>query len=479
MTRRSISIGHRLVIAVLALEGLATLALIFSITVHERTIQLQAFDASLTGTAQEIMGAVQDAEDTDDNIILDMRGVRLEKDAAYVVKDDHDHILGSSGTQDVIAVIDKFPDGFHQVRIGRKEYRFSVQHGMRFIDPGPNEGGVRRNVFIVYGRPVGKVWHEVFEAVRFVALVTAILLGITAIMMIVLIRKYLMPVRQLAEEADRVSFLNWQFETPENAMQISELRPLARALEAAMQRVHLSFEQQKRFTRDAAHELKTDVAIAKASLQFLTMKTRTVEEYGEGLSLSLHDVLRIESTVAKLLTLARLEDPEAENHDRPDSCSIKQVVEDSILQCAAVARMKDVLVISDLSEDASVPLGHGDALLLFSNILMNALQHSPNSAKVDLSLARTGNHIVFTCRDSGEGIAEKDKPFLFDAFYRGDASRSRESGGTGLGLSICKAICCRIGGKISIDNCPPHGAVVTVVLPTTTETKRNLDIKTN
>jgi signal transduction histidine kinase len=63
------------------------------------------------------------------------------------------------------------------------------------------------------------------------------------------------------------------------------------------------------------------------------------------------------------------------------------------------------------------------------------------------------------------GITQEDRPFLFDAFYRGDASRSRKSGGTGLGLSICKAICNRAGGIITITNHPEGGAVVEIRLP--------------
>lgn len=467
VTNRAISIRRRLVIAVLALECVATLALVFAVTVHERAIQLRAFDAGLTGTTQAMMGSVQDAEDSGDNIVLDLRGVRLEKDAAYIVIDDHDHVLGSSGVRDEIFEMAKASEGFHQVKIGHEEYRFSVLRGTRFIDPGSSEGGVSRNVVIVYGRPVSRVWHEVFEAVRFVVIAIAILLGITAMMMAVLIRQYLMPVRQLAEEADRVTSLNWQFNAPENAKQIVELRPLARALEAALERVHLSFEQQKRFTRDAAHELKTDVAIVKASLQFLTMKKRTSDEYSEGVSLSLNDVTRLELTVEKLLMLARLEQPvaEASGVSSPLGCSMRKAVEDSITQSAALARLKGIQISTELSEDTTVPLDQKDALLLCSNVLMNALQHSYSEGKVYLSLARAEDRIVLTCRDWGEGITEKDRPFLFDAFYRGDDSRSRKSGGTGLGLSISKAICSRIGGDITIDNHPPSGAIVTIVLP--------------
>lgn len=466
VTSGSISIIRRLVTAVLALECVATLALILAVTVHEHHIELQAFDATLEGTAQALMGSVQDAEDEGDNVVLDLRSVRLGKDAIYQVEDDHGKVLGSSGSRDVIRQLAGRSAGFHQIKIQRKEYRFTVFRGTRFIDPGTPNGGVGHNITVVYGLPSGKVWSEVFEAIRFFVVATILFMGITGVIMALMIRRYLAPVHQLAEEADRMTVLNWQFNAPESAKRTDELRPLARALEAALLRVQLSFEQQKRFTRDAAHELKTDVAIVKSSLQLLSMRKRTVEEYSHGISVSLEDFTRLESTVQRLLTLARLEQPVTSADARASfNCSMKEVVEEAVHQSTSFSQLKEIEIATELSNDADVLLDKSDALLLVSNILVNALQHSPNKSRVLISLVRQSNSIVLVCKDWGEGISEEDRPFLFDAFYRGDASRSRKSGGTGLGLSICKAICVRVGGTIEIANHSGRGAVVTVILP--------------
>jgi len=375
-------------------------------------------------------------------------------------------VLGSSGSREEIAQLSENTTGFQQIKVHRKEYRFTVFHGTRFIDPGSPKGGVGHNITVIYGLPIGKVWHEVFEAIRFFVIATVLFMGITGVIMAFMIRKYLAPVHQLAEEADRMTALNWQFDAPESAKRTVELRPLARALEAALLRVQLSFEQQKRFTRDAAHELKTDVAIVKSSLQFLSMRKRTADEYSQGLSVSLEDFTRLELTVQKLLTLARLEQPiTATDTAASFNCSMKKVVEEAVHQSSSFAQLKEIDIVTDLSDDAEVPVDKRDALLLISNILVNALQHSPNKSTVSISLARESVGVVLVCKDWGEGISEEDRPFLFDAFYRGDASRSRKSGGTGLGLSICKAICVRVGGTIEIANHSEKGAVVTVILP--------------
>src|SRR6185312_15408896 len=97
MIARSISITRRLVVTVLLLELLSAAALVVAVTIHERHIQLKAFDAILAGRADSLMGAVQDAEDEGDNVLLDLRGVRLDKDAIYRVADERGRLLGSAG----------------------------------------------------------------------------------------------------------------------------------------------------------------------------------------------------------------------------------------------------------------------------------------------------------------------------------------------------------------------------------------------
>jgi signal transduction histidine kinase len=112
-----------------------------------------------------------------------------------------------------------------------------------------------------------------------------------------------------------------------------------------------------------------------------------------------------------------------------------------------------------------VPIDSRDALLLCSNILLNALQHSPHGSTVRITAITGEEAVQLTVQDQGEGISDDDRAHVFEPFYRGDPSRSRKNGGTGLGLSICKAICRRAGGSIEIANHPAGGALVTVTLP--------------
>jgi signal transduction histidine kinase len=465
---RFVSITRRLILTVLVLEIISAIALIGAITVHERHLELKAFDATLRGSADSIMGAIQDGDNGTEDLALDMRGMQLPKDIVFRVEDDRGKIIGSVGqVPEQIALPPTSTTIFQNVQLSGRNYRFVVRHGIRILDPSEANGGVRRTITIVYGTPVDHVWHEVLEAIRFFAIATAILIGLTALVMVWLVRRCLSPLHELALEAERITTKTWQFESPASAMKILELQPLVRALEAALARLQRSFEQQKRFTNDAAHELKTDVAIVKSSLQLLAMRKRTVEEYSRGLALGLDDFTRLEMTVQKMLTLARLEQP-SELTDRETiqpSCSLQEALEEAVHQSRSFADLKEVTIVVQIESTAQVSIDRRDAVLLCSNVLLNALQHSPPRSSVRIEMKVKRGKANLTVRDEGEGIRNEDRLYVFEPFFRGDVSRSRKSGGTGLGLSICKAICERAGGSIEISNGVTAGALVTITLP--------------
>src|SRR5580698_1502580 len=169
---KSISITRRLVVTVLVLELLSAIALIGAITVHEWSVQLKVFDASLVATAESLMGAVQDTEDEGDNVMLDMRGVRVAKDAEFRVEDERGRVLGAAGDPPRLANAVFGAPVFRNAPINGRDYRFLVLSGLRIVDPGQPDGGVRHRITIVYGIPLRHVWQEVFEAIRFFAIAT-------------------------------------------------------------------------------------------------------------------------------------------------------------------------------------------------------------------------------------------------------------------------------------------------------------------
>lgn len=458
------SIKARLITTILLLELAAALALTGLSVLFEEHTRMRAFDTTLRARADTLFGAVGDADDPGDNVVLDMRGIVIPRGAFFSVEDAQGRILGRSANwQPALLdaqVSEQSPDGIYPVRLAHMHYRFTVLHAVRVIDPNEKGGGTPRAVVVRYGASTKHLWHEVLEAVRSYAIASLLLLMSTGGILALILRRSLAPLGELAVEAGKISAQQWQFHPPASARAFAELAPLTFALETALRRLERSFEQQRRFTSDAAHELKTDLAIAKSSLQLLAMRPRTPEQYARGLEICLTDTLRLERTVSTMLTLARVEQGNAEAETATAVCDLALSLHEVVRSFDTLAELRRVRVEINAPVELMVPLDADDARILCSNLLMNAVQHSPTGESVHVSLADEGGFAKLQIQDRGPGIAPEALAHVFEPFYREDASRNRNTGGTGLGLAICKGICERVHGSITIESTPGAGTRV-------------------
>lgn len=239
----------------------------------------------------------------------------------------------------------------------------------------------------------------------------------------------------------------------------------SRSLTSAPTRtVHAAFEQQRDFVANAAHELKTPVAILKSTLQSLIQRPRTAEEYRLGLEQALNDLDRLEDLLHAMLRLARAEQSalgkrEADVVDVGGSC-------ESALDALAPLMNERGIRVS-FSRHGALPV-HADAADLrqvWCNLLENAARYSPAGGRVAVRLQREHEWAMVEIEDEGPGISAADLPRIFDRFYRGDTSRSRHTGGYGLGLSISKALIELYGGSIAAERLSPHGTRMVVRVP--------------
>ena len=449
---KSRSLKTRLIAVVLLMELFAAFALTAVAALFEAHTRLHAFDTMLNAKVATLFGGVGDADDPGDNVVLDMHGILIPAGGLFQVTDAKGHVLGRSREwpPSVEAQLRRsVGDGIESIRVGRRNYRFAMLHAVRYVDPTPQSSGSPHPVTVFYGAPTEPVWREVAHAVSDYTIASVLLLLATGGVIALILNRSLAPLSALAEEASQISARQWQFHAPESARALTELAPLADALEAALKRLRQSFEQQRRFTRDAAHELKTDVAIVKSSLQLLAMRPRGLEEYVRGLELSINDTLRLEQTVNQMLTFARLEERgrPALEHTSSDFARGLQRVAASF---HPLAQLRQVRLEISSPVSLSVALREEDGRVLLSNLLMNALQHSPPDAMVSACLCQVKDTAVFTVEDQGEGIAPEIVEHVFEPFFRADISRNRGTGGSGLGLAICKGLCESTGGSIEI-----------------------------
>jgi signal transduction histidine kinase len=461
---RTHSLTGRLIAGVLLAELLCAVCFSVVATLHELHGRQRAFDIMLRGRADSLLGAVQDADDADANVTVDRNELDLPAEDIYVVLSPAGRLLGQSNSAETKALDEltsAHRDGYFNVELNGVQYRALRTQGVRIIDRLEN-GGTRRPVTLIYGAPTGHLRHEVVEAARFYVLTSVLLLAVTGILLAWLLRRWLAPLRELAQAASSVSVASWEFEPTENALQTRELEPIVFSIRQLLKGLREAFERQRRFTGDAAHELKTSLALLKSSLQLLTMKQRNADQYEDGLTGLTVDVQRMEELTERMLALARVEEEPSRLAEAIDLGKLMRSLARRLQPAADVKQVKIRLAGDDTY---LVNMHATDAEILASNLVTNAVQYSPPEAEVIVSLGAPDGMIEMRVTDQGVGIPEAALPHIFERFYRTDASRSRTSGGTGLGLSICKAIVERSQGSIEVQSAAGRGTEVIVTLP--------------
>jgi signal transduction histidine kinase len=427
---------------------------------YERHTRLRALDISLQGHSDSLLGAIQDAEDPDDNVSIDPTELKLPENDIYAVYNQGGRLLGSSHAAPPM-LIGRHADEFRDMKTGRTTYRVFQREAMRVIDRAENGGvGLKRPVTILYASSERNLWHEVLEAVRFYLLAIVFATAVTVFLVSVLLSRALAPLSELALAAAGLAPPELVFNAPASVMQVKELLPLANALTDTVGRLREAFAKEQRFVGDAAHELKTAIAVVRSSVQLLMLKRRTVEEYGTGLERVLEDNGRVEALVAQMLQLASVENTSGEG---AYALELSELTATALDRLRPIAEARGVLLLLTPPPAVQVRLLPERAFVLVSNLVLNAVQHSSPGQTVSVSLTVQQRSVMLEVVDAGTGISPEALPHLFERFYREDRSRSRDTGGTGLGLSICKSIVEGVGGSISVESEPGRGTHVTVV----------------
>ena len=240
---------------------------------------------------------------------------------------------------------------------------------------------------------------------------------------------------------------------------VSELNALARAFNAAQDQLAGQLERERAFTRSAAHELKTPLAVLRAHGEALREDIRP-EKRAEYLEIMLDECDRMAGLVGSLLELSRLESGAALRREPVELSALVREVWEPL---ALPLEQKQISLTLALEE---VRL-EGDRARLreaAGNLASNALRHCPPGGHIQVVLEAAKGQARLTVCNDGPPIPEEDLPRLFEPFYRGDKSRSRESGGTGLGLAIVRAAVLAHGGRCGAEN-RPGGAAFWLTLP--------------
>ena len=315
---------------------------------------------------------------------------------------------------------------------------------------------------VLVGRSSHYVHHELTEFYQLLLVVGTGLTLLAFLLTPILISLGLRPVEQVGAQLQTITRKNLKQErwTPEV---VPELKPFIAALDDMLARLHEAMRQQEQFVADAAHELRTPVAVVKSTLQTIRLRPRNTPEYEQGIDESLQDLARLERLIGQLLSLARLEGTDEMSTAK---VCLNSLLDDTIRTFENRAAQEGGRIVLAESPVTWVRGDEDQLRQLFGNLLDNALRHGPAGGTVHVRMedASDGGVMVFVC-DEGGHIPPETLAHLFERFYRVDSSRAQTSGGSGLGLAIVREIADRHGGTVAITSDPQAGTCVAVHLP--------------
>jgi heavy metal sensor kinase len=245
-----------------------------------------------------------------------------------------------------------------------------------------------------------------------------------------------------------------------------ELDQLSATINGFLDRIAAYLEQNREFTANAAHELRSPLAAIQSSMDVALNADRSIDEYKDLIGETLEECGRLRDLVNQLLLLAESDAGRMEIGS--ETVPLDHIVEKSSEMFAGVAEAAGVEL--SLGQIENVPV-YGNASRLrqvINNLIDNAIKFTPSPGKitVDLRYNRITREVLLQVSDTGMGIASEDLPHVLERFYRGDKSRQRrKAGGTGLGLSICDAIVKAHGGRIDVYSTVGKGTTVVVAFP--------------
>jgi heavy metal sensor kinase len=277
--------------------------------------------------------------------------------------------------------------------------------------------------------------------------------------------KSLQPVNQIIRTAQEIGVQNLsrRLEVPEPR---DELRRLTETLNAMLERIEASFQKITQFTADASHDLRTPIAVIRATAEIALRRQRPADDYKLALSKILQASVETSLLLENLLTLARSDAGAAGLEMHP--LDLSQQVRSAQEQGAILAADKS-LSVTFLAPETPVWV-RADAIAIRRLLLIlidNAVKYTPAGGRCEIALCQIQNQAHIAVKDTGIGIQESDLDFIFERFRRADRARCRETPGAGLGLAIARWITQMHGGTISAESTLGAGSVFHIRLPLT------------
>lgn len=467
---KRLSITRRLIVSVLLTQLLLTIAVV-ALAAYLTKWQLRnAFDSELHGRAMSVAALVRFSEDQHPRLIFDSTLVPppldRERPDMYEIVGSDGRVIGQSPTWSDKVLSPRKDDQSHwSAHLAGEQFRVIRLKDIPVLDsegPGLTQS---TTISVLYAASTEEIRERALAVVLLTSVGSLVLLAIATTSSVLMVRKGLTPLAVLANRAGNVSAQDWKLHAPDEAHSTAELAPLTAAMDRMLATLERAFTSQREFITNAAHELKTPIAVIKSTLQLALHRPRTADEYQRELQSALEDVARLEILTHSMLRLARAEQVQSGQRTDLQTVDLTASCEASAERWRTIADAKSVIIEVQSDGEPQVKGDPDDLEIIWNNLLDNAIRYSPPGGRVRMSISGKNGNAHIEVEDQGPGIREQDLQIIFDRFHRSDASRSRETGGYGLGLAISKAMVEAYGGSIDAKPRSGSGTIFYVRLP--------------
>ena len=269
----------------------------------------------------------------------------------------------------------------------------------------------------------------------------------------------LRPIRELSDKIEKVQAQNLADSRIEEN-QVKELNQLSVSYNRMLERLSAAFEIQRQFTANAAHELRTPLALMQVQLDLYHSNSHPDNDADtvQMIKMVTEQNDRLNKMVKTLLDMSELQ-----TVGRDDEIILDALVDEVLDDLEPLAEGKNIRLIGKCKDITMV----GSDILIYRlvyNLVENAIKYNYSGGQVTVTADRKEKHVYLSVEDTGAGIPEELKERVFEPFFRVDKSRSRELGGVGLGLALVREIVRVHDGSITVKSNPSGGTIFEVVL---------------
>lgn len=308
---------------------------------------------------------------------------------------------------------------------------------------------------------------------------TTIIILLSSVCTYFLTKKALTPLQKLTSEVSQIQAqnLSTQLEVPNSKDEIAQLTS---SFNEMLTRLDNAFSTQKQFSANAAHELRTPLAVLQTNLEVFEKKQEPeMVEYQQLFTMIKEQTARLSQLVGTLLDMTNLK-----SVPRTDHVSLEELVDevfcdlDPVAEKAGISIHFDDSSSQDLYTDVHTPDASalnnnilnitGSYVLLYRavyNLVENAIKYNRPNGSVTVSVKEKNGQAMILVKDTGIGISPENQKKIFDPFFRVDKSRSRAMGGAGLGLALVDSIAREHGGSVKVLESNEKGSIIALMLP--------------